>query len=178
MRLTEEQRQLAAQWYPALRRRLVPVAMRIGLDRVEAEETVNYAVVLAAGSWPGRGRFDSFAAKVTIRHALNARARRPQALASLADWGESIPGPSDDDGPPPPPPGALDAIPADDLALLRAWIVDGEPATPRRRLDCGQVITAYRCRIALDRARSSCCTQWCFSFSANVVAIGRDISTR
>jgi len=178
MRLTEEQRQLAAHWYPALRRRLVPVAMRAGLDRGEAESVVSYAVVLAAGSWPGRGRFDAYAARIAIRHALNARARRTQALASLADWGESIPGPSDDDGPLPPLLAALDAIPPDDLALLRAWIVDGEPATPRRRLDCGQVITAYRCRIALDRARSSCCTQRCFSFSANVVAIGRDISTR
>ena len=153
LRLTDAQRDLAAHWYPVLRPRLVALAMRIGLDRVEAEETVNYAVVLAAGSWPGRGRFDAYAARIAIRHALNARARRPQALASLADWGESIPGPSDDDGPSPPLLGALDAIPADDLALLRAWIVDGEPATPRRRLDCGWIITPYRCRIALNRAR-------------------------
>lgn len=155
LRLTDAQRDLAADWYPILRRRLVPVAMRIGLNRAEAEETVSYAVVLSAGAWPGRGRFDTFADRCVRRHALNARARRPQALASLADWGESIPGPSDDDSPPPPLLGALDAIPADDLALLRAWIVDGEPATPRRRLDCGGIITPYRCRSALKRARQS-----------------------
>jgi DNA-directed RNA polymerase specialized sigma24 family protein len=153
LRLTDAQRDLAAHWYPVLRPRLVPVAMRIGLDRVEAEETVNYAVVLAAGSWPRRGRFDAYAARIAIRHALNARARRPLALASLSDRGDSIPAPSDDDNPLPALLGALDAIPPDDLALLRAWIVDGEPATPRRRLDCGRIITPYRCRIALDRAR-------------------------
>ncbi len=153
MRLSDDRRALAAHWYPILRRRMIPVAMRIGLDRSEAESVIGYAVVSAAGSWPGRGRFDSFAAKVVIRHTLNARARRPLALASLSDRGDSIPAPSDDDNPLPALLGALDAIPPDDLALLWAWIVGNEPATPRRRLDCGQVITPYRLRLALDRAR-------------------------
>ncbi len=154
MRLTDEQRRLAGHWYPTLRPRLVPIARRIGLDQTEAESTVAYGIVLAAGSWaPGPASFPTYAERVVRRHALNARARRPQALAILSDWGESIPAPDIDDGPPPALLGALDAIPPDDLALLRAWIVDGEPATPRRRLDCGRIITPYRCRIALDRAR-------------------------
>jgi len=162
MRLTEEQRQLAGHWYPALRRRLVPVAMRAGLDRGEAESVVSYAVVLAAGGWSPTAPFDRYCYSVVRRHARNARRDRPRPLASLDDpgnadsdttWADSIPAPPIDDDPPPPLLEALEAIQPADLALLRAWIVDGEPATPRRRLDCGQVITAYRCRIALDRAR-------------------------
>jgi DNA-directed RNA polymerase specialized sigma24 family protein len=153
MRLTDEQRRLAAEWYPILRPRLVPVAMAIGLDRTEAESVVDYAVVLAAGSWTGSGRFDTYADRVTRRHALNARSRRPQPLASLDSMADAIPGPDIDDDPPPPLLGVLDAIPPDDLAILRAWIVDGEPATPRRRLGPYGFISAYRCRIALDRAR-------------------------
>lgn len=153
MRLTEAQRDLASRWYPILRRRMVPVARRIGLDRTEAESVVGYAVVLAAGAWPGRGRFDTFANRVVRRHALNTRARRPPAIASLDSWAESIESPPIDDNPPPAILGVLDAIPPNDLALLRAWIVDGEPATPRRRLGPYVYISAYRCRIALDRAR-------------------------
>jgi DNA-directed RNA polymerase specialized sigma24 family protein len=155
MRLTEEQRRLAAEWYPILRPRLVPVAMAVGLDRDEAESVVDYAIVSAAGGWPGRGRFDTFADRVVRRHALNARAQRPRALATIDPMADAIPAPADDDTPPPPLLAALDAIPAADLELLRARFADGDPVSAiGRARGWYQSLAESRIQAALKRARA------------------------
>jgi DNA-directed RNA polymerase specialized sigma24 family protein len=154
MRLTDEQRQLAAEWYPILRPRLVPVAMAIGLDRTEAESVVDYAIVSAAGSWVPQATFDQYCYKVVKRHALNARNWRPQALASVETMAESIPASADDDDPPTPLLAVLDAIPPDDLELLRARFVDGDSVSEiGRRLGWYQSLAESRILAALKRAR-------------------------